>query len=130
VMINNRSYSDAEIFPSAFKTLGLGKVVGQATGGFVIGTTSIKLIDGSSFRTPRTGVFTVKGINMEKEGVQPDVPVEAVPEEIARGIDAQLNKSVEVLMKEVVDWKKNKSTVASGSGGGSPTPPMTTPIPK
>jgi len=130
VMINNRSYSDAEIFPSAFKTLGLGKVVGQATGGFVIGTTAIKLIDGSSFRTPRTGVFTVKGVNMEKEGVQPDVAVEAIPEEIAKGIDAQLNKAVDVLMKDVVEWKKTKSAVATGTGGGSPTPPMTTPMPK
>src|SRR6476659_8742594 len=36
LLINNRSYSDAEIFPSAFKTLGLGKVVGQATGAHVI----------------------------------------------------------------------------------------------
>ena len=34
LLINNRSYSDAEIFPSAFRTLGLGKVVGQPTGGY------------------------------------------------------------------------------------------------
>ncbi len=130
VLINNRSYSDAEIFPSAFKTLGLGKVVGQATGGFVIGTTSIHLIDGSSFRTPRTGVFTVKGINMEKEGVQPDFAVEAIPEDLAKGIDAQIGKAVEVLMQEVVEWKKTRTTVATGSGGGPATPPMTTPSPK
>src|SRR5262249_17800046 len=36
VLINNRSYSDAEIFPSAVRTLGLGKLVGQPTGGSVI----------------------------------------------------------------------------------------------
>ena len=30
VLINNRSYSDAEIFPHAFRTLGMGKLVGQA----------------------------------------------------------------------------------------------------
>src|SRR5262249_14845859 len=34
LLINNRSYSDAEIFPNAFRTLGLGKLVGQPTGGF------------------------------------------------------------------------------------------------
>ncbi len=50
LLINNRSYSDAEIFPNAFQTLGLGKVVGQATGGLVIGTSATTLIDGSSFR--------------------------------------------------------------------------------
>ena len=77
VVCNNRSYSDAEIFPHAFRTLGLGKLVGEPTGGFVIGTTSYRLIDGTVFRVPRTGVYTVKGINMEKEGVVPDFLVEA-----------------------------------------------------
>jgi len=130
VLINNRSYSDAEIFPSAFRTLGLGKVIGQATGGLVIGTTSSKLIDGSTFRLPRTGVFTVKGVNMEKEGVQPDYPVEALPEDLAKGVDAQMVKAVDVLLKEVVEWKKAKSTIVATPGGGTPTPPMTTPMPK
>src|SRR5438876_3708165 len=88
VMTNNRSYSDAEIFPHAFRTLGLGKVVGQATGGFVIGTGSISLIDGSMFRVPRIGVFTVQGTNMEKEGVKPDVEVIPHPDQLAKGIDA------------------------------------------
>ena len=49
LLINNRSYSDAEIFPNAFRTLGLGKLVGQPTGGHVIGTDGVRLIDGSMF---------------------------------------------------------------------------------
>src|SRR5262249_20464763 len=89
LLINNRSYSDAEIFPNAFRTLGLGKLVGQPTGGFVIGTSSIRLIDGSTFRIPRTGVFTVRGINMEKEGVKPDVAIEPHPDQLSKGIDVQ-----------------------------------------
>ncbi|MCP6341408.1 S41 family peptidase, partial [Klebsiella pneumoniae] len=56
VLINNRSFSDAEIFPHAFREAGVGKVVGQATGGLVIGTSSTRLIDGSEFRLPRIGV--------------------------------------------------------------------------
>lgn len=132
VLINNRSYSDAEIFPSAFKTLGLGKVVGQPTGGFVIGTSQMRLIDGSTFRTPRTGVFTAKGVNMEKEGVSPDVFVEAVPEDLARGLDTQIGKAVEVLMQDVAAWKKSRGTVASTPGApGSVGPmPVTSPVPK
>jgi tricorn protease len=108
LLINNRSYSDAEIFPSAFRTLGLGKLVGQPTGGFVIGTSSIRLIDGSSFRIPRTGVFTLKGVNMEKEGVIPDVLVELHPDQVAKGKDAQLDKAVEVLQADVEQWKKTQ----------------------
>jgi tricorn protease len=106
LLINNRSYSDAEIFPNAFRTLGLGKLVGQPTGGFVIGTGGLKLIDGSIFRVPRVGVVTAKGVSMEKEGVAPDFAVEVHPDQLARGVDAQLDKAVEVLTRDVVAWKK------------------------
>jgi len=109
VLINNRSFSDAEIFPHAFRTLGLGKLVGLPTGGYVIGTINDRLIDGSTFRIPRLGVFTADGINMEKQGVQPDVLVDLHPDEVARGEDAQLKKALEVLNQEVAEWKKKQA---------------------
>src|SRR5262249_20830694 len=96
LLINNRSFSDAEIFPHAFRTMGLGKLVGQATGGHVIGTREITLIDGSLFRTPRIGVTTHKGVNMDKEGVLPDVVAQVHPDQLARGQDFQLQSAIEV----------------------------------
>jgi tricorn protease len=120
VLVNNQSYSDAEIFPAAYRALGYGKVVGQATGGMVIGTMETELIDGSRFRLPRTGVFTSRGVNMEKEGVIPDVQVQATPEELAKGFDSQLKKAVEVVASDVVAWKKAKGAVI-------PTPVATPP---
>ena len=124
LLINNRSYSDAEIFPHAFRTMGLGKLVGQATGGHVIGTREISLIDGSAFRTPRIGVTTHKGVNMDKEGVVPDVVVEVHPDQLARGIDPQLQRAVEVLTQDVVAWKKARPPEAVvpiiGSSGSGP----------
>jgi tricorn protease len=113
VLINNRSYSDAEIFPSAYRALGLGKVVGQPTGGMVIGTTETSLIDGSTFRLPRTGVYTARGVNMERAGVAPDFAVDAPPEELAKGIDPQLKKAVDVLGVEVAEWKKARAGIAT-----------------
>jgi tricorn protease len=134
LLINNRSYSDAEIFPSAFRTLGLGKLVGEPTGGHVIGTSSVRLIDGSTFRVPRTGVFTVQGINMEKQGVVPDVRVAQQPDELARGIDRQLDKAVEVLQQTVVEWKKSHNgLVLVNDGTKSPAAveaPGPPPMPK
>ncbi|MFO0876367.1 MAG: S41 family peptidase [Gemmataceae bacterium] len=109
LLINNRSYSDAEIFPNAFRTLGLGKLVGEATGGYVIGTTGMRLVDGSMFRIPRIGVYTMRGVNMEKEGVAPDVPVENHPDQLARGQDAQLERAVQVLQGDVAEWKKKRT---------------------
>jgi tricorn protease len=108
LLINNRSYSDAEIFSNAFRTLGLGKLVGEPTGGFVIGTAGVRLIDGSLFRVPRIGVYTTRGVNMEKEGVRPDVEVEAHPDQLARGMDAQLDRAVEVMQADVITWKKTR----------------------
>jgi tricorn protease len=109
VLCNNRSFSDAEIFPNAVKELGLGKLVGLPTGGLVIGTINEQLIDGSFFRVPRLGVYTAQGVNMEKAGVVPDVIVEPHPDELIRGHDAQLIKAVEVLQEEVrAYWAKRK----------------------
>jgi tricorn protease len=108
LLINNRSYSDAEIFPHAFRTAGLGKIVGQSTGGLVIGTSSTRLIDGSTFRIPRIGVYRNGSVNMDKEGVPPDVAVAVNPEDWARGIDTQIAKAIEVLSKDVVAWKANQ----------------------
>jgi tricorn protease len=129
LLINNRSYSDAEIFPSAFRTLGLGKLVGQSTGAHVIGTSAVRLIDGSTFRIPRTGVFNLKGDNMEKVGVAPDVAVETNPDQLAKGQDAQLDKAVEVLLVDVAAWKKAHPSVATaiGAGGATPTPTASPP---
>jgi tricorn protease len=113
LLCNNRSYSDAEIFPQAFRDLGLGKLVGETTGGFVIGTVEERLIDGSRFRIPRLGVFTVAGVNMEKSGVVPDVIVEQHPDQLAKGLDAQLDKAVDVLAKEVEAKKAKKPEIVN-----------------
>ena len=45
---------------------------------------------------------------MEKEGVRPDVLVENQPDQLARGVDGQLDKAVEVLQADVVAWKKSR----------------------
>ena len=47
VLQNERSASDAEMFPDGFRALGLGKLVGMPTMAAVIGTGSYTLLDGS-----------------------------------------------------------------------------------
>ena len=101
VMQNERSASDAEMFPDGFRRLGLGKLVGVPTMGAVIGTGAYQLLDGSSIRTPGAGVYTAKGENMENYGVQPDVYIDNAPADFLAGTDAQILKAVEVLKGEV-----------------------------
>jgi tricorn protease len=101
VMANERSTSDAEVFPDGFRTLGLGKVVGVTTYGAVIGTGAYRLMDGSSLRTPGSGLWNVKGTNLENYGVPPDVYVDNTPKDFFAGRDAQLEKAVAVLQEEM-----------------------------
>jgi tricorn protease len=102
VMQNERSGSNAEMFPAGFRTLGLGKVIGVPTAGAVIGTGSYTLLDGSTIRTPGTGVWiTDGGQNMENFGVPPDVYVDNTPASHRERRDLQLEKAVEVLRGEL-----------------------------
>jgi tricorn protease len=97
VLQNERSASDAEMFPDGFRALGLGKLVGVPTSGQVIGTGSFTLLDGSAIRTPGSGVFTAKGENMENYGVPPDVYVDNTPADFLSGHDRQIEKAIETL---------------------------------
>ena len=101
VMQNERSASDAEMFPAGFKALGLGKVVGVPTMGAVIGTGSYTLLDGSAIRTPGSGVWLANGQPMENYGVPPDVAVDNTPADFIKGRDAQIEKAVEILKQEL-----------------------------
>ena len=101
VMQNERSASDAEMFPAGFKALGLGKVIGVPTMGAVIGTGSYSLLNGAAIRTPGSGVWTVTGQNMENYGVPPDVLIDNTPGDFIKGRDAQIEKAVEVLKAEM-----------------------------
>ena len=109
ILINERSYSDAEVFPHAMKTLGMATIVGIQTPGAVIGTRDIRLSDGTSWRLPGTGFFNIDGTNQEHNGCQPDHVVELTPADKLAGRDPQMDKAIEVLLDEIKNGKKTPS---------------------
>jgi tricorn protease len=111
VMQNERSFSDAEVFPDGIKRLGLGKLVGTNTNSSVIGTGAYRLIDGEMVRTPGTGLWDIAGYNLENYGVPTDFWVDNTPPDDMVGKDAQLEKAVEVLKAEL---QKNPPKVVPG----------------
>ena len=126
LLINNRSYSDAEIFPSAFRTLGLGKLVGQPTGGYVIGT-------GERPADRRLAVPHPAHRRLHDQGREHGEGRRAcrtcwssrTPTSWPRGMDAQLDKAVEVLQHDVAEWKKSHpSAVAVGPEPMKPATPV------
>ncbi len=101
-LCNEGSYSNAEIFSHAYKSLGIGKLVGLPTNGSVISTGGKGLMDGSFIRLPSRGWFTkTTDKNQELGPAVPDIIVENEPNWIAKGTDAQLKKAVEELLKEI-----------------------------
>ena len=101
LLINENSFSDAEIFPTIFKQMNLGKIIGMPTSGSVIGTGHQRFMDGSSMRMPRNGIFRYDGTNMEGSGVIPDITVEPTPDEVKGDDDVQLKKAIEEILKEI-----------------------------
>ena len=101
VLQNERSASDAEMFPDGFRRLGLGKLIGMPTMGAVIGTGAFTLMDGSIIRTPGAGVYTAAGENMENYGVVPDYTVDNGPADFFSGHDRQIEKAIEVLRSQM-----------------------------
>ncbi|MDE0471985.1 MAG: S41 family peptidase [Ekhidna sp.] len=101
-LCNENSYSNAEIFSHAFKTLNIGTLVGQPTFGAVISTGSQGLMDGSSVRMPfRAWYVKATEENMEHEPAVPDLLVDHMPAYKAKAHDPQLKRAVEQLISEM-----------------------------
>ena len=101
-LCNEFSYSNAEIFSHAFKTLDRGTLVGKTTFGAVISTGGTGLMDGSFVRRPfRAWYVKETGENMEFVGAVPDIELENSINYRANDTDEQLQKAVEQLLSEM-----------------------------
>ena len=101
LVTNQHSLSDAEDFTEGYRTLKLGKVVGEPTAGWIIYTGSITLIDGSVLRMPSTKIFASDGTPMEMHPRPVDVLVKRPVGESYSGKDVQLDTAVSELLKQI-----------------------------
>jgi tricorn protease len=102
VLCNQNSFSNAEIFSHAIKTLKRGQLVGVPTAGGVLSTGGTAIMDMGFLRMPFRGWHTINdGEDMELHGAVPDHVIWPQPGELSVGKDLQLNKAVEVLLREV-----------------------------
>jgi len=100
LVINESSLSDAEDFTEGYRSLGLGKVVGVPTAGWIIFTDGQQLIDGSAVRLPETRIQDLRGQTMEMHPRPVDVEVSRPLGESQTGHDAQLDAAVKVLLDQ------------------------------
>jgi C-terminal processing protease CtpA/Prc len=102
VLVTNEStLSDGEDFTEGYRALGLGKVVGTPTAGWIIFTGAQRLIDGSSVRVPGDRIRDMKGEDMELHPRPVDIEVLQPLGQTESGEDAQLQEAVETLMQQL-----------------------------
>ena len=101
LVTNQHSLSDAEDFTEGYRTLKLGKVVGEPTSGWIIFTSSQTLIDGTTIRMPSTKIMGSDGKVMELNPRPVDVPVTRPIGESYTGRDSQLDTAVRELLKQL-----------------------------
>ncbi|MBD2700963.1 PD40 domain-containing protein [Spirosoma sp. BT702] len=110
LVTNQHSLSDAEDFTEGYRTLKLGKVVGEPTAGWIIYTSAAQLIDGSSIRLPFSRITDNTGKNMELAPRPVDIPVSRPIGESYTDQNTQLDVAVKELVKQLDDAKPNKVT--------------------
>ena len=101
LLTNQHSLSDAEDFTEGYRTLKLGKVVGEPTSGWIIYTGSATLVDGSSMRMPGTRITSLDGTNMELNPRPVDIKVTRPIGESLVGKDSQLDVAVKELLQQL-----------------------------
>ncbi len=105
LVTNQHSLSDAEDFTEGYRSLKLGKVVGEPTSGWIIFTGAQTLVDGSTIRMPGAKITTNDGVNMELNPRPVDIPVTRPIGESLTGKDSQLDAAVRELLKQLGEGK-------------------------
>ncbi len=101
MLINGWSGSGGDAFPDFFKKAGLGTLVGTRTWGGLIGISgSPSLVDGGLVTVPTFRMYDPDGKWFaEGHGVEPDIKVIEDPTQMAKGIDPQLEKAIDEVLR-------------------------------
>lgn len=103
VVMGEGNYSDAHCFPCAYKAAGVGETVGMPVPGTCTSVWWETLMDGVTiFGIPEVGIISALDPSryMENNQLEPDHRVMNDPVSSAKGQDLQIEKAVEVLLKQ------------------------------
>jgi len=98
LVVNRHSLSDAELFAEGYRTLKLGKTVGEPTAGWAIATFDLNLIDGTALRVPNMKVSDRHGKDLELNPRPVDL---AVQSQIGESQDSQVSAAVSELLGDL-----------------------------
>ena len=102
MLIDETAGSGGDYLPWMFRKFNLGTIIGKRTWGGLVGVLGYpEFIDGGIVTAPNVAFYTEEGFRVENEGVAPDIEVEQLPKEVIKGNDPQLQKAIEVIMKQL-----------------------------
>lgn len=102
VVMSESNYSDAHMFPYAYKALNIGKLVGMPVPGTATAVWWERLHTGNLvFGIPQVGVVTNDGEYLENNQLEPDIKVPNEPGAVSSGRDQQLEAAVQELLKQL-----------------------------
>jgi C-terminal processing protease CtpA/Prc len=101
LVTDQHSLSDAEDFTEGYRTLGLGKVVGEPTSGWIIYTSNVTAVDGTTIRIPFIEIRGADGQVMEMNPRPVDVRVDRPIGESYTDRDSQLDAAVAELLRQI-----------------------------
>ncbi|MEM6378803.1 MAG: S41 family peptidase, partial [Bacteroidota bacterium] len=103
MLINGWSGSGGDAFPDYFRKAELGPLIGARTWGGLIGISGAPaLVDGGTVTVPTFRMYNPDGTWFkEGYGVAPDIEVLENPTLLAKGIDPQLEKAIEDVLKQM-----------------------------
>ena len=103
MLINGWSGSGGDAFPDYFRKAGLGPLIGSRTWGGLIGISgSPGLVDGGGVTVPTFRMLDPNGNWFaEGHGVEPDIPVDENPTELAKGNDPQLERAIQEVQQRL-----------------------------
>ncbi len=101
-LVSESNYSDAHLFPVAYKELGLGDAVGMPVAGTGTAVWWERLMDASLvFGIPEVGIQTPDGKYLENNQFEPDYKVVNEYNIVTKNRDQQIEKSVDLLLRKI-----------------------------
>ncbi len=108
MLIDLYSASDGDLFPFGFRRYELGTIIGVRTWGGVVGIRGpLPFVDGTDLRRPEFASYSADESEwiIEGIGVDPDIWIDNDPAREFKGIDAQLDKAIEVILEKLKDFR-------------------------
>ena len=125
ILIDNMSYSAAELFAAALQENDRATVIGETSAGEALPSLTMELPTGAVFLYPVANFETPKGNPLEGRGVQPDLKVALERKTLLFGVDKQLESALAFLK---IPPAQNPATKTNTNTSSIKPPPPPAPI--